>query len=228
MLAALPLVLAQLDDPRIRSVLFRSLAIALLLFAGLWWMVDRATTGLDICTLVGRSCRVDDLGSTLAATLVTLGALWFLFPPTAIAIINLFADEIVDAVEARHYPQAVAPRALGWGKTARLALASAGRLIGWNLLALPFYILLIFTAVGPFLLFMAVNALALGRDLGDMVAARHLDDRARTDWLARTRAGRALLGLVVTGAFMVPVANLLAPVVGAALATHFFHRSRRQ
>lgn len=228
MIAALPLVIAQLGDPRIRRVLIRSLAIALLLFAGLWWGIDRATTGLEVCGWFGRSCRIDGTGSTLVAMVATIGALWLLFPPVAIGITNLFADEIVDAVEARHYPAAAAPRPLGWGRTARLSLASAARLILWNLLALPFYVLLIFTAVGPFLLFLAVNALALGRDLGDMVAVRHLDDESRRAWLARTRGQRALLGLAVTGAFLIPVANLLAPVVGAALATHFFHRSRRR
>ena len=35
---------------------------------------------------------------------------------------------------------------------------------------------------------------------------------------------RALLGAASTALFLVPVVNLLAPVLGAAMATHLFHR----
>ena len=32
------------------------------------------------------------------------------------------------------------------------------------------------------------------------------------------------MGVIVTGIFLLPVVNLLAPVLGAAMATHLFHR----
>lgn len=83
------------------------------------------------------------------------------------------------------------------------------------------------TGIGPFILFFAVNALALGRDLGEMVAVRHLEGEALAQWLAATRLRRALLGLLATLFFMIPFANLLAPVLGAAMATHLFHAEAR-
>src|SRR5690606_27769982 len=107
-----------------------------------------------------------------------------------------------------------------------MAVGSSGRLIAWNLFALPFYVLLLVTALGPFLLFLAINALALGRDLAEMVAARHLRGEALRQSLAHSRGQRALLGLVAAGLFMIPFANLLAPVLSAAMATHIFHRRR--
>ena len=75
--------------------------------------------------------------------------------------------------------------------------------------------------------FFVVNGWLLGRDLGDMVAARHLI-AAATARLAQRDRRRAvsLLGLGGTALFLVPVVNLLAPVLGAAMATHLFHRSR--
>jgi CysZ protein len=97
----------------------------------------------------------------------------------------------------------------------------------YNLIALPFYILLLVTGVGTALLFVAVNGVAFGRDLGEMVAARHLDRAGRQAWLRATRGDRALMGVIVTAIFLVPLINLLAPVLGATLATHLFHGERR-
>ena len=103
-----------------------------------------------------------------------------------------------------------------------MGLRSAGRALFFNLLAAPLYLLLLVTGVGTVALFAGVNALLLGRDLGEMVAVRHLADIK--PWLARTRIQRAFLGLAVTILFMIPFANLLAPILGAAMATHLFHR----
>jgi uncharacterized protein involved in cysteine biosynthesis len=91
---------------------------------------------------------------------------------------------------------------------------------------LPFYALLLLTAIGPIILFFAVNALLLGRDLGDMVSVRHTDTAARTAWLAQTRIDRLILGLIVSGIFLLPFVNLFAPVLGAAAMTHLFHLKR--
>jgi len=229
MIAAFPLALAQLADPRILRILLLSLAITLGLFGlagwGLWTLVD----GLDPCSLLisGYDCTIGGEVGRIATLLMVLILLWFLFPAIAIGVIGLFADGVVAAVEARHYPDAAkVARSPGVGETVSLALGSVGRLLGYNLLASPAYLALLFTAVGPMILFLFVNALALGRDLGEMVAARHLDGAGRREWLGRTRPTRALLGLVATGLFMVPVANLFAPILGAAIATHVFHRSR--
>ena len=129
--------------------------------------------------------------------------------------------------EARHYPAAAkSGRNPSIARSAGLGLRSAGRLILWNLLALPFYILLAVTGIGPFLLFFAINAIALGRDLGEMVAVRHLEGEALRRWLAGSRFRRLLLGLGATLLFTIPFVNLLAPVLGAAVATHLYHSEK--
>jgi len=46
-------------------------------------------------------------------------------------------------------------------------------------------------------------------------------------YLAASRLQRAALGLISTWLFLIPFANLLAPLVSAAAATHFFHRGKR-
>jgi uncharacterized protein involved in cysteine biosynthesis len=228
MLTAFSRALGQLGDPAILRVLAKSLALTLVLFAAAAAFVGWLLTGTNPCGLgpLDGSCELGAGAGTAAALLLGLVGLWFLFPAIAIAVIGIFSDEIVEAVEARHYPHA-AGRAVPFGRSLSMSLASAGRILLWNLLALPFYVILLVTGVGPFLLFSAVNALALGRDLGEMVAARHHEGEALKRWLAATRGRRAALGLGAAWLFLVPFANLLAPVLGAIAATHLFHGGKK-
>ncbi len=224
MIRALSLTFAQLGDPAILKVLAKSLAVTLAIFTiagialveGARWAAEAYGWG-----------RESGFVAAAVAALATIAAAWLLFRAVAIPVIGFFANEVVAAIERKHYPEAAAV-ALAPSLTVslRLAIASILRLIGLNLLMLPAYAVLLFTAIGPVILFAAVNAILLGRDLGEMVAVRHLD-RARTGlWLRQTRASRALLGLIVSGLFLVPLLNLIAPIIGAGLATHLFHGNR--
>ncbi|WP_380873545.1 hypothetical protein ACFB49_42140 [Sphingomonas sp. DBB INV C78] len=228
MVRALSLSIRQLSDRRIAKVLAKSVALTLAIFIALGVTLRWAMTGRDPCALApGYTCVIGSTEGSVAAVLLTLVGLWLLFPAIAVGVIGLFSDEVVEAVEDRHYPdEAARAKPPGWREAIRLGLGSAGRLILYNMIALPFYLLLLLTAFGPVALFLIVNAVALGRDLDEMVAVRHLDAEQRKARIAATRGGRALTGLVATGLFMIPGVNLLAPVLGAAMATHRFHGSR--
>ena len=106
---------------------------------------------------------------------------------------------------------------VGWRQNIGLALASLARVIVGNLIALPFYILLLVTGVGTLLLALAVNALLLGRDLGRWCW------RATRDRRTARSHGALSLGLLSAASFLVPVANLSAPIIGAAMAVHMLH-----
>jgi uncharacterized protein involved in cysteine biosynthesis len=98
------------------------------------------------------------------------------------------------------------------------------RLLAYNIVALPLYLILLVTGVGTIVAFVIVNGLAFGRDLGEMVAARHGDGSARKEWLRSSRSARAAIGMIVTAIFMVPFVNLLAPILGATMIAHHYHR----
>jgi uncharacterized protein involved in cysteine biosynthesis len=108
-----------------------------------------------------------------------------------------------------------------------MGLRSAARVVAVNLLLLPVYIVLLATGIGTAAAFLIVNGWLLGRDLGDMVAARHLDAAGVAAWRRGTKGPRFLLGLADAALFLIPVVNLAAPVLGAAMATHLFHGRRR-
>ncbi|WP_375250428.1 EI24 domain-containing protein [Sphingomonas sp.] len=222
MVTAFFLSLGQLGDPSVRGVLLRSLTITLAIFvlagAALWWGIDRALAGW---TWHGALAGV-------AATLATVLALWLLFRAVAMLVVGLFADTIVAAVEARHYPDRLrTARAVPLHRSVAMGLGSAARFVIANLIAAPVYLLLLPTGVGTPIAFFIVNAWLLGRDLGDMVATRHLDRAALPDWRRATAGRRFALGLIGTGLFVVPLVNILAPIIGAAMATHLFHGTER-
>ncbi|MBA4050650.1 MAG: hypothetical protein C0472_01960 [Erythrobacter sp.] len=105
-----------------------------------------------------------------------------------------------------------------------MAVATKGlmRALGYNLLALPVAAVLVFTAIGPALVFLAVNAVLLGRELTDMAWLRHCAGDTRGNPVPR--AERLLLGAVVAAMMAVPLVNLVAPLLGAAAGTHLVLR----
>ena len=230
MLRAFSLSLAQLGDRRVRRVIVKAVLMTLLVFTAAAGILAWLLAGSNPCGWgpLDWECSFGTGSGLLAALLLWIAGLWLLFPAVAIGVMGFFADEVVDAVESRHYPGAAArARRQTRAESLAMGLQSAGRLLFWNVLAIPGYILLLVTGIGPFFLFFAVNALALGRDLGEMVAVRRHRGEDLKRWLAANRGRRALLGLVVTWLFLIPFANLLAPVIGAAMATHLFQREGR-
>lgn len=210
------LALRDLPQPRVMRVLAQSLALTLLLLAASGAAIFLAARwGLARWQWLGAAQQ--DMAGILIVLALLAGS-WLLFRAVAIVVVGLFADGIVADVEGRHYP-AAAQRAVDvdWRQNIRLALASLVRLVGGNLLALPVYILLLITGIGTPIFALLVNALLLGRDLEAMVLARH-PERPRFD-----RPARWSLGLLSAASFMVPIANLLAPILSAAMAVHMLH-----
>lgn len=223
MLSAFALSVGQLGDPVIRRVLAQSLGLTLAIFAGFGLLVWWGTRALLAAWAGAHSGEI----ASVVAVLVTLLALWLLFRAVAILVIGLFADAVVAAVEAKHYPEALASaRAVPAARAMAMGVRSGLRFVAVNLLLVPVYIALLVTGIGTAALFFGVNAWLLGRDLGDMVAARHLEPAAMRGWRKATAGRRFVLGLATTGVFVVPLLNILAPILGAAMATHLFHGRR--
>lgn len=225
MIAAFLLSLRQLGDPRVMRVLAKSLAVTLAVLAtlgvALWFgaralarWADAAAGGSDLAGLLG-----------MLAVLAGIAFGWLLFRVIAIAVTGIFADEVVEAVEARHYPAALATaRRVPFARGAAMGLRSAGRALIVNVAASPVYLVLLVTGVGTAIGFFAVNAWLLGRDLADMVAARHMDAAEMAAFRRDTVLTRWALGAAATALLLIPFVNLIAPVLGAAMATHLFHR----
>jgi CysZ protein len=214
MLRALSLAIQSLSDNKIALILAQSIGLTLSLFAALgallWSMINAILLHWGIA---------DSAAAGLGAAIILLLTGAILFRIIAVAIVWIFADQIVDRVEERYYPEHAARRASpSLTASLRMALHSAGRALGYNLLALPVYLLLLFTGLGTPLLFLGLNAHLLGRDLQEMLIARHGPEYGSVKLLPRLTVGA--LG---SAAMLVPVVNLLIPVIATAMIVHLVH-----
>jgi uncharacterized protein involved in cysteine biosynthesis len=217
----------QLSDARFAGVLAWSLALTLGLLAGLSlgavWLVGLLPSSFDL-PLLGEVATpfTAARGLALGAMLVLSAFLMF---PVAAMFVNLSLDRIVEAVEARHYPELAAVRPMGLGEALKGAVGFTLLVIGANLAAMIFYLV-----SGPFapLIFWAVNGYLFGREYFELVALRRMGavDMRR---LRRRHGLRIwLAGTLMAVPLSIPVLNLLVPVVGVAAMTHLFHRLWRR
>lgn len=215
MIRALMLSFQSLSDRRVANLLIKVVILTILVFGalgvGLWYALDA------VFAYFGWSD--DGSFSALASFAILLLSGVVLFRVVAVAITWIFADDIIDAVEDRHYPRhALLGKKPGIATGATMAMRSVMRVIGYNLLALPVYILLLITGVGTAIAFLLINALLLGRDLEDMLIARHGKAHGSISKLPRL-----LLGLLGTAGMLIPFLNLLVPVIATAMAVHLVH-----
>lgn len=222
MIQAIALAFQSLADRRVQSLLVRVVLLTLLTFLilgfAMWWVMGWGISwvGLDRVGVTADNASVVGAFLALATTLLST---FLLFRIVAVAITWVFADDIIDAVEDRHYPKhAMTGKRPGLASGAGMALRSVARVVGYNLLALPIYLLLLFTGIGTAIAFLLVNALLLGRDLEDMLVARHGKEHG-----AMRKLPRLLLGLAGTAGMMVPFLNLIVPIVATAAAVHMAH-----
>ena len=213
----------QLFDARFAAVLLWSLALTLGLLAGL------SLGAVGLVGLLPESFELPLIGAVAtplgAVRGLALGAMLvlsaFLMFPVAAMFVNLFLDRIVDAVEARHYPELAAGRPMGLAEALKGAVGFTLVVLGVNLVAMIFYLV-----SGPFapLIFWAVNGYLFGREYFELVALRRLE-AADMRRLRRRHALRIwLAGVLMAVPLSIPVVNLLVPVVGVATYTHMFHR----
>ncbi len=197
------------------KVVLCTFASFLLLGAGMWFALDWLFAWLNI--------RDGEYLSTFLSLAIIPISAFLLFRVIAVAITWIFADDIIDAVEDRHYPQKAAfGKRPGVGAGVHMAIRSITRVIGYNLLSLPLYIVLLVSGVGTAIAFMLINALLLGKDLEDMLIARHGALQGTIKKLPRL-----LLGFIGTVGMLIPFLNLLVPVLAIAMAVHVVHSGNR-
>lgn len=219
-LAALLRAVPQLAERAVLRVLLKSVAVTLVLFAllglGAWagfsWLVAQWDNRMAA-----------ELGGLIAVIATVIGG-WLLFRLVALLVLQFFAEDVVAAVEARHYPQAHASlRHRGFAVALGDGLRALARALLVNLAILPLALVLLVTGVGTALLFWAVNGWLLGRELTEMVWLRQ-EQAAGARRVPVSRWQRFALGGFVAALLAVPLVNLLVPVLGAAAATHLVHR----
>ncbi len=223
--AAIVKAIGQLGDRAVMRVAVKSIAITLLIFTALGVGLYAGLAQLFRSEALATILPEGFVGPAVALVALVTGvvAFWLLFRVVALAVLQFFADEIVAAVEVRHFPaRAAEARPLPFRRDLANSLKGLLRTAGYNLLALPVAGMVVFTGIGPALVLLVVNAVLLGRELTDMAWLRHCEGEEANSPVPRSE--RVLLGAAIAGLMLVPLANLIAPIIGAAAGTHLVLR----
>ena len=216
MFASARKALQSVFDPAFRGIVLKSLALTVLLFAGLFWAAQYGLAHIPPLSWPWLNTALDLLASALLlVAMVLLGA------PVAALFGSLFLDEIAEEVEKTYYP--ADPPATGasfWaGLTAGLRLTFW--LILFEIVLMPLNLL---QPEFAWIDTLVLNGWLLGREFFELAALRHMSAGAARTLRRRYRFGVWGAGLLLAALSLVPVVNLFVPLFGAAFMVHLFKR----
>src|SRR5829696_4643570 len=234
MLNAALKALSQMFSPPFRTVLLKSIGLALLLVVLIGFGLYRFLIWL---AAIGETWAQGALHATaswpftllawMISVIVGLGIVVgsvFLMPAVTALVASFFADDIAAEVERTYYPDEPVgialplPRALLEGvKTALLAGAI-------YLVSVPF---LLFAGFGAVIFFFA-TAYLLGREYF-LLAAMRFRPAAEAKRLRKLHGSTVFLAGMFIAAFVsIPIVNLATPLFGTAFMVHMHKRLARQ
>ena len=230
MLDAAVKALSQILSPPMRSILWRSIGLALVLIVVLAIGLQRllswfATSGEGWAEAMlgpGFHTPLNVLAwivSIAAGLGVVFGAV-FLMPAITSLVASFFVDEIAEYVEREHYPAERPGAALPLGVAITEGTKTALLTILVYLIALPF---VFFAGVG-FIGFFIATAWLLGREYFELAAMRF---RPPAEAKAMRKQNAALVftaGLFIAAFVSIPVVNLATPLFGMAFMVHMHKR----
>ncbi|MFO1032784.1 MAG: EI24 domain-containing protein [Hyphomicrobiales bacterium] len=214
MIRAALLALSDMLSPGFGRVVLKSAGLSLVLFALLFAALQLAFRLLAFVPWPWVQTLLD-----VVASLGLIAAFFFLMAPVTAMFAGLFVDEIAAKVEARHYAGQPTGRPLSFWRGLAMGLEYGALALLSYLAAVPFF----FFGVGAVAL-VVLNAYLLSREYFEMAAMRVMPE-AEAKALRRTRAAAVFVaGVPVALLALVPIANLMVPVLATSYFTHLFRR----
>ena len=210
---------SQLPDPAFRRVIVKAILLSVFVFVFLAIIVWFVLSETNFFTFWLFEAFADIFGGVTAIIIA-----WLLFPTLASFFITLFLEDIVEAVESRHYPDTLLEKINNPSATFINSLRFTAIALLLNILAIPFYFFTIwFPPLGIFV-FYCLNGYLLGREYFELVALRHIKMEDIPSIRQSNRWQLFLFGSVTTFLFTIPIINFLAPILGVTGMTHFFRK----
>jgi CysZ protein len=210
----------QVFSPPFRRILWRSIALTVLLLGLVWFGLTR----LFSYWLKGHPLSTDyPVLDSLAFFLAGAGlfvALAYILPAVSALVAGYFLDEAAEVVERTDFPHDLPGRPLPAGQAFLYGLRFAGLSLVVNLIAL----ILFFVPVVNLAAFFAANAYLLGREYFELAALRFRPPEEAAAMRVAHRPTVLMAGAMMAGLVVVPVLNLLTPLFGIALMVHVHKR----
>ena len=230
MLDAAVKALSQTISPPMRSILWRSIGLALVLIVVLAFALQRllswlATAGegwLEVTLGPGFHTPLDVFAwivSIAAGLGIVFGAV-LLMPAVTSLVASIFVDEVADHVEREHYPAERPGVALPLSLALSEGIKAALLTILVYLIVLPF----VFFAGAGFLVFFIATAWLLGRQYFELAAMRFRPPEEAKAMRRDNAATVFTAGLIIAAFVSIPVVNLATPLFGMAFMVHMHKR----
>ena len=230
MLDAAAQALSQMFSPPFRTVLLKSIGLALILIViigiGLHdllaWLAGAGEGFAENALGPNAHAPLSVLAFVLsiAASLEIIVGSVFLMPAVTALVASFFVDDIALAVERSRYPGEPEGKPLPLARAVIEGVRTALMAIVIYLVALPF---LLFAGFGA-LIFFFCTAYILGREYFELAAMRYrgvADARA----LRKRHSGTVFVAGMFIAAFVsIPVVNLATPLFGMAFMVHMHKR----
>ncbi|KJC41979.1 CysZ [Bradyrhizobium sp. LTSP849] len=230
MLDAAVKALSQMISPPMRSILWRSISLALVLIVVLAIGLQRllswfATYGeVWLEGLLGPSWHSSlEIFAWIISIAAGLGVVFgsvFLMPAITSLVASLFVDDVAEIVEREYYPAERPGVALPFNQAIYEGIKTGLLTILVYLIALPF----VFLAGAGFLIFFLATAWLLGREYFELAAMRF---RSPEEAKAMRRDNAATIftaGLIIAAFVSIPIVNLATPIFGMAFMVHMHKR----
>jgi CysZ protein len=222
--------ISQLLSPPMRSILWRSIGLALVLITVLAIALQRllswlATSGEGWAeAMLGPHSHIPlDVLTWIISIAAGFGVVFggiMLMPAITSLVASLFVDDVAEHVELEYYPAERPGSALPFGIAMREGLKAAGLTILVYLVALPF----VFLAGAGFVIFFLATAWLLGREYFELAAMRFRSP-AEAKAMRRDNAVTVFTaGLVIAAFVSIPIVNLATPMFGMAFMVHMHKR----
>ncbi len=204
-----------LTSPEFRSVLWKSIALAIALFVAILVGIE---TLLSFVTLVPWPWLQTTIA--LGTGLGLLAAFFFLVGPVIAMFAGLFLDKIAAKVEARHYPNDAEGKSLPAVPAFFFGLKFASVALLINIIVLP---LVFFFGFGAILL-LIVNSYLISREYFEMAATRFMPPKSAS--VLRQKNGRMLFiaGLIPAAMSLIPILNFTVPLFATSYFVHIFKK----
>lgn len=230
MLSAALKALSQILSPPMRSILWKSVGLALALIVAVSIALQRLLSwlavsgelwaegfiGPDYSTLLNVFAWIVSIAAGLG---VVFGAI-FLMPAITSLVASFFVDDVADIVEREHYPAEKPGTALPVGRAMAEGIKTALLTIIVYLVALP---LVLFAGAG-FIVFFLATAWLLGREYFELAAMRFRTPAEAKMMRKQNAATVFTAGLFIAAFVSIPIVNLATPLFGMAFMVHMHKR----
>lgn len=187
----------------------------IMIFAALAYGCWHAIGMIDLTSTAWLNTIFESIGSIL---ILMLG--WLCWPAFVSAFITLFSDSVLEKVEHDNYPFLPPAKSIPLSDQVAYAFNTLMRSLFYTVLVLPFY----FIPGLNIVVYLVLSGILFGKEYYMAIAIRRMTLHEAESVYKKFRLSIFLTGMLIGAMFLIPIINILAPILGVSLMAHRLYR----